>query len=161
MNFFMKACSISHRLRPKERVREMQLCNPPRDVHSFTGVQHEVKLERGGKIAFMVTVKAVEIKAALDQVAASLSSPEGSHLLTHTVDAGKSVYQIAQNGVNNWSPLLEKLDIFSNIMGNVAEVGVPTSMHEYSIHRILYLQVHPYAKMAWSILDAVYQVSTV
>lgn len=70
-------------------------------------------------------MNAVEVKAALDQITI-LSAPEGSDLV-RAVNAGESVYQKAQDAVNDWSPLLEKLDIFCNIMGNIAEARVHIS----------------------------------
>jgi hypothetical protein len=62
--------------------------------------------------------------------------------------------------VGSWQPLLEKLQLFKDVMDKVTEVCylakyIPRSR---SHDGTLRFQVHPYAKMAWSILSAIPQV---
>jgi hypothetical protein len=62
--------------------------------------------------------------------------------------------------VGSWQPLLEKLQLFKDIVDKIAEVCYLAKyiLSVLSHNRPLRFQVHPYAKMAWSILSAIPQV---
>ncbi|KAF7798736.1 hypothetical protein EIP86_009961 [Pleurotus ostreatoroseus] len=97
-------------------------------------------------IRFSVTISTDDPQEALRQTVLDtnskiqlLASPKPATLLDGAVEGGTSALDSVQSVVDDWSPLLEKLQIFCNIMDGVAEV-------------------HPYATMAWSILSAAYKV---
>jgi hypothetical protein len=60
----------------------------------------------------------------------------------------------------SWQPLLEKLQLFKDVMDKITEVCYLAKYVPISISHdgTLRFQVHPYAKMAWSILSAIPQV---
>jgi hypothetical protein len=62
--------------------------------------------------------------------------------------------------VGSWQPLLEKLQLFKDVVDKIAEVFYLAKYISSSLShgRTLRFQVHPYAKMAWAILSAILQV---
>jgi hypothetical protein len=62
--------------------------------------------------------------------------------------------------IGSWQPLLEKLQLFKGVVDKIAEVRYLTKyiLSSLSHNGTLCFQVHPYAKMAWSILSAIPQV---
>ena len=62
--------------------------------------------------------------------------------------------------VGSWQPLLEKLQLFKDVVDKIAEVRYLSKyiLCSTSHNGTLRFQVHPYAKMAWSILNAIPQV---
>ncbi|THG94366.1 hypothetical protein EW026_g7089 [Hermanssonia centrifuga] len=70
---------------------------------------------------------------------AQMSTPRVVESLTRGIDAGSAVVTQVHTIETTLKPVLDKLEVFCDIMDNVAEV-------------------HPYAKMAWTILKGVYTV---
>ena len=78
----------------------------------------------------------------------SLTTPVGLALKTSA-----STLQPVQNLVDSWTPLLNKIKMFCDLMDGIAEVR---HGHIRSKGRLLtyeICQVHPYAKMVWSIIS--------
>ena len=80
-------------------------------------------------IRFSVTISTDDPQEALRQTVLDtnskiqlLASPKPATLLDGAVDGGTSALDSVQSVVDDWSPLLEKLQIFCNIMDGVAEV---------------------------------------
>ena len=80
-------------------------------------------------IRFSVTISTDDPQEALRQTILDtdskiqlLASPKPAALLDCAMEGGTSALDSVQSVVDDWSPLLEKLHIFCNIMDGVAEV---------------------------------------
>ena len=94
-------------------------------------------------------------KQAVEQMA---SAPPPIEPLSSAIVAVTSATAELASNVDNWGSLLRKVERFTTIVDGIAEVRNVTN-HTYSAYtHVILLKVHPYAKMAWSVLSAVPKV---
>jgi hypothetical protein len=98
--------------------------------------------------------RAMHALVQMDNAPLALSRGEGA------VSNPNTVVNEVTSQVGSWQPLLEKLQLFKDVVDKIAEVCYLAKyiLSVLSHNGTLRFQVHPYAKMAWSILSAIPQV---
>ncbi len=100
--------------------------------------------------------------AALEQtnlVIAEMSAPRIAESSTKLMDAGNAVVKQVYTIETTLKPALEKWGVFCRIMDKFAEVCLWNLFYSAPGHKAFAnAQVHPYAKMAWTMLNGVYTV---
>ncbi|THH21102.1 hypothetical protein EW146_g406 [Bondarzewia mesenterica] len=79
------------------------------------------------------------VQGAMDAMSQMNSTPGAIGGLTSAVDGTSPVVGGVTTAINTWEPLLDKLKVFTSLVDEVAEV-------------------HPYAKIAWSVLSGAYKI---
>jgi hypothetical protein len=113
-----------------------------------------IDIEKDGKLAGQVTVRLqCEGFGAAAFIAAGQAEKDGEKLapgrMTSQVDTGTNLAMGLEGVISLLARIIKVCDA-------IAEVRICCKGRDSSL---IILQVHPYAKMAWSILTPVYQVS--
>jgi hypothetical protein len=100
------------------------------------------------------------IDGAIKRVEDMKSPPSGLEASQQAVDSSGEAKEAIVSEANPWLPLLDSLELFVKAVDDIAEVRVVVvDCFGLVVNDVLLLiQIHPYAKMAWSLLTFVYKV---
>jgi hypothetical protein len=110
-----------------------------------------------GHVTFQI---ASIIDGAIKRVEDMKSPPASLEASQQVVDSSGEVKEAIISEANPWLPLLDSLELFVKAVDDIAEVRViVVNCFGLAVNDVLLLiQIHPYAKMAWSLLTFVYKV---
>jgi hypothetical protein len=110
-----------------------------------------------GHVTFQI---ASVIDGAIKRVEDMESPSAGLEASQQVVDSSGEVKEAIVSEANPWLPLLDSLKLFVKAVDDIAEVRViVVNCFRLAVNDVLLLiQIHPYAKMAWSLLTFVYKV---
>ena len=74
------------------------------------------------------------------------------------IDASTEVVATATSIVDTWDPLLQKIKLFTNAVDTISEVRFTLIWYLFLLTSVRIEKVHPYAKIAWSIISTAYKV---
>jgi hypothetical protein len=141
-------------IQPGERCEDaIEAAEVAKESHLLPPDGDNTTTATGNQMAELVE-QATHALVQMDNAPSALGRGEGAvSNLNIVVNEGTS-------RVGSWQPLLEKLQLFKDVVDKIAEVRYLTKyiLNLLSRNGTLRFQVHPYAKMAWSILSAIPQV---
>ena len=97
----------------------------------------------------------VEANTAADAMKLTPTLLEG---IPGLVEASTKVVATATPIVDTWDPLLQKIKLFTEAVDTISEVRFTSIEYLFLLTSVRIEKVHPYAKIAWSILSTAYKV---
>ena len=74
------------------------------------------------------------------------------------VETSTEVVATATPIVDTWDPLLQKIKLFTEAVDTISDVRFTLIWYPFLLTSVCIEKVHPYAKIAWSIISTAYKV---
>ena len=86
------------------------------------------------------------------------SAPTQLERVLGLVGTSTEVVATATPIVDTWDPLLQKIKLFTEAVDTISDVRFTLIWHSFLLTSVCIEKVHPYAKIAWSIISTAHKV---